>query len=1128
MSRVWSIVQAGAGVLSCALTISLFTADIASGQSISQISGTVRDDTGAIVPDVQVTATDTDTGVKRTVVTDSAGYYVLTNLPVGPYRIEATKMGFRNFVQTGIELQVGSAPELPITLGVGAVTETVQVEANAAQVDTRTVGVGAVVENQRVVDLPLNGRDPSQLIALSGAAVQGSANPGFDMRTGYQFAVAGGNATGVQYYWDGANYIDLFSGTGMLLPFPDALLEFRLSSSAQDASNAGQGAATINAVTKSGTNSFHGDVFEFIRNYDVNARDFFSTGPDGLKRNQFGGTFGGPLKKDKFFFFLGYQGTTVRQTPVGSVQFVPTAQELAGNFAAFASPECQNGVQVHLRGPFVNNQISPALFNPAAVAIAKLLPQGTGPCGAIIVSTPLHENDNQGLARVDYQHSDKQSMFARTMIAKQQAVVPYTLDATNILTDGGVGNNDQESAVILGDTYVVSPSEVNSTRLFFNRISAILPGASAFGAENVGINDYTYQPNYLPVNVIGGFYLGSGQFSENSFAYTTDFGVNEDFTVSRGSHVFAFGGYFLRTIEWSVAQAWSAGSWTFAPALSGLGMSDFFLGFAAQFREANPNPLNVRQNSMALYAQDTWKVTPRLTLNYGVNWDPFFGQSFPQGDVYTFSLSNFYQGIRSKAIPNAPPGFLFPGDPGFYDNSGIQPTYTYFNPRVGLAWDPSGGGKTAIRLGGGISHDVVPLDLDLNDESVSPFRLTVVSSGVNLSNPWANYPGGDPFPYNYNRSNPFFAPYGSYLPIPENMKAHVEYSWNLGVQRQVTPAWFVSATYLGNHIIHIWDAVELNPAEYIPGNCAAGQYGLTAPGPCTNSSNINQRRVLNLTVPGTQIGYLTQYDDGGTQSYNGLLLVSTVRLRNNLSLNANYTWSHCIGLPDIAVAGVVLNPGQNYFNQGYGQNVGPANRNLDIGNCVLDRRHVANITLVYQTPRFSNSVARRLASGWSLSSIVVAQSGAPYILVSGTTPDPATGFGGNPPGDQRLNYLGGSAASATQGQACANIAPCISWLNPAAFAAPALGTFGNMAPYDLVGPSFWEWDQMLSRQFQITERHKLELRAEAYNVTNSLRLGTPGTTLSSGTFGLITADATPDGPTTAPARVYQFALKYVF
>ena len=1127
MPKLWRGIERPAGVLTIVVTIGLLSVGILRGQAVSQISGIVKDATGAVVPDVAVTATQTDTGFKRTVMTDAAGYYVLTNLPLGPYRLEASKMGFRSYAQTGIELQVGTAPEMAITLGVGQVTETVTVEANAAQVDTRTVGVGAVVETQRIVDLPLNGRDPTQLITLVGGAVQGAASPGFDMRTGYGFSVAGGSASGVQYNWDGANYIDQFSGTGMLLPFPDALQEFKVSTSAQDASTVGQGAAAVNAVTKSGTNSFHGDAFEFIRNYDVNGRDFFAPKRDGLKRNQFGGTFGGPIEKDKLFFFLGYQGTLVRQTPIGAQEFVPTAAELQGNFQDWASPQCQSGQQLTLRGGFVNNMISPTRFSPAALAIAARLPAGAGPCGFVIQTIPLHENDNQAPVRLDYQLSDKQTLFARFMIAKQQAVVPYTLEPNNVLSADGVGNDDQETAFTLGDTYLIRPNVVNSTRLFFNRISAILPGANMFGADTVGINAYTYQPNYMTARVVGAFTLGGGQFSENSFAYTTDFGLNEDFSINHGSHLFRFGGYLLHTNEWSVAQAWSAGAYTFAPALTGSGLSDFFLGFVSQLRQANPNPLNVRQNSMALYAQDTWKITPRLTLNYGLNWDPFFGISFPHGDVYSFNLGNFYQGIKSTAIPNAPPGFLFPGDAGFHDNSSLNPRYSYVDPRVGLAWDPFGDGKTAIRLGGGISHDLVPLDLQLNTESSSPFLLTVINTGVNLDNPWATYPGGNPFPYNYNKSNPFFVPYGSYLPIPANLQTHVEYSWNFGVQRQITPGWFISATYMGNHYIHIWDGVELNPAEYIPANCAAGQYGLTAPGPCTSSSNVNQRRVLNLSVPGTQLGYLTMYDDGGTQSYNGLLLTSNFRLRNNVTLNANYTWSHCIGLPDLA-SGTVLNPGQNYLHEGFGQNDGPANRSLDYGNCLLDRRHIANVTLVFQTPRFSNRTARILGSGWTLSTLITASSGAPYTLISGTAPDPSNGFGGNPPGNQRVNQLNATTASPNQAHACANIAPCVQWLNPAAFAAPALGTFGNMSPYDLVAPATWEWDQMLTRQFQVRERQRLEVRVEAYNVSNSLRLGVPGSTLSSATFGGVTSDYTPPGPTTAPARVLQFAVKYVF
>ena len=234
------------------------------------------------------------------------------------------------------------------------------------------------------------------------------------------------------------------------------------------------------------------------------------------------------------------------------------------------------------------------------------------------------------------------------------------------------------------------------------------------------------------------------------------------------------------------------------------------------------------------------------------------------------------------------------------------------------------------------------------------------------------------------------------------MKTHEEYTWNLGVQRQVTQNWFLSATYAGNHIIHIWNAVELNPAEYIPGTCAAGQYGLTAQGACTQGTtqNITARRVLNLANPtANPIGYLTQYDDGGTQGYNGLLFTTSYRLRSGLSLNGNYTWSHCIG---IAPTLTVLNLGQSYIHSGYGSTVpGSNNRNADVGNCVQDRRQIANMTLVYQTPKYSNTFARILATGWTLGTTIQARTGAFLTVVSGVDPDPATGSGGNSPGSQR-------------------------------------------------------------------------------------------------------------------------------
>lgn len=293
------------------------------GQAASQISGTARDQSGAVVPGVDVTATETETGAKRSVITDEGGNYILPNLPLGPYRLEAVKMGFRRYVQNGIELQVGSNPEIPIVLGLGEATQTVEVQANASQVETRTTGIGTVVETQRILDLPTNGRQPTDLITLGGAAVQTAASRGFGMRTGVLISVAGGNTDGVQYTLDGAPHSNLFDGSGMPLPFPDALQEFKISTSTQNASSGGHSGAAVSAVMKSGTNSLHGDVFEFVRNYGINARDFFATKQDGLKRNQFGGTLGGPIRKDKLFFFLGYQGTLIRQTPSAMSRLSP-------------------------------------------------------------------------------------------------------------------------------------------------------------------------------------------------------------------------------------------------------------------------------------------------------------------------------------------------------------------------------------------------------------------------------------------------------------------------------------------------------------------------------------------------------------------------------------------------------------------------------------------------------------------------------------------------------------------------------------------------------------------------------------------------------------------------------------
>src|SRR5262245_59467718 len=363
-------------------------------QATAQISGTAKDQSGAVLPGVEIHVMQAETGTTRDVVTNETGSYVLTNLPIGPYRLEAALPGFRTYVQTGIVLQVNSSPTVNVVLEVGQVSEQVEVQADAALVETRNVGIGQVVENTRILELPLNGRQAVELIALAGAAapaplVDASARDPFAKAS---FSVAGGLNNGVDFTLDGAYHNNPQSNGYMTTPFPDALQEFKVETSATSAGGGAKSAGSVSLVTKSGTNEFHGDLFEFVRNGKFNARNAFAVKRDTIKRNQFGGTVGGAIAKSKLFFFAGYQGTTIRQDPSDLQTFVPTAAMYAGDFTAFASPACNAGRQITLRAPFVNNRIDPALFSKAALAYASKMPTTSDPCGKIIYGNPTYEN----------------------------------------------------------------------------------------------------------------------------------------------------------------------------------------------------------------------------------------------------------------------------------------------------------------------------------------------------------------------------------------------------------------------------------------------------------------------------------------------------------------------------------------------------------------------------------------------------------------------------------------------------------------------------------------------------------------------------------------------------------------
>jgi len=1078
----------------------------------------VQDASGAAVPGAEIKITQSNTGATRTVTSGADGSYVIPSLPVGPYLLEVTKAGFANYKQTGIVLQVATNPTIPITLKVGDVSEHVQVEANASLVETQSTGVGSVIDSQRVVDLPLVGRQVSDLILLSGGAVNAgttgtaATGPVYPNTTSYN--IAGGLPGGNTYTLDGAFHNDVYANASFPLPFPDALQEFKVETSSVPAQYGYHSGAAISAVTKSGTNEWHGSLFEFLRNYDLNARNFFALTADGLKRNQWGGTVGAPIKKNKLFFFAGFQGTETRQTPSDTIAFVPTAQMLSGDFSTYGSSACQ-AKPLTLKNPatgqaLIANQMPTALISPVALAISKSLPTPTNACGRTNFGIPVNSAESFGVGRVDYQLTDSHSIFVRYLGTEFDQAVPYSL-TKNPLATTTAGVNDLAQSLTVGDTYLFGATMVNSFRGTFDRIAMRRIASQFFGPEDVGINTYTYLPHFLSLAVSGGFTVGG---APPGTAATFRIGLvqlGDDVLVSRGDHQLAFG---VNTMHYQYngnATSFAPGLFSSTGSATGSGLADFVTGQVASFQQGSPNHTYPRETYFGLYAQDTWKVRPGLTLSYGLRWEPWFPPQLDQNINLHFDMNAFLQGSMSKVFVNAPPGLFFPGDPLFGPNgsASMNNVWKQFAPRVGIVWDPTKSGKMVIRAGYGIFYDQAAAQLWGSTGQGPPWggKISLVSPPGGLANPFLNQPGGNPFPFVLS-PNTVFPQYGTIDTYYANTRVPYVNQWNFGIQRQLATDWLVSASYIGNEAVHIYGERDLNPAIYVPGTCAKGQYGLAAAGPCSTTANTNARRLLTLLNPtkGTAYGFVGVWDDGGTRSYNGLLLNTQKRLSHGFTITANYTWSHCIG-----------DPINNFPNGDTGLYFAPT-RAGDRGDCVAtsgaggDHRHIANMTGLGSMPKFQNKALRIIASEWKGSATVSMYSGDAITVVTGV--------------DNALNGLNTTTQYANQ------LLPNVygngtisQWLNPAAFGAPASGTYGNMTPGTIRGPGALIVNAGVSRLFRVRERQTLEFRTEAQNVLNHTNFGDPTVTLNSSTFGKIISTAAGNA---GNARIMQFALKYIF
>jgi hypothetical protein len=1099
--------------LAFALLFTLFASATLWAQATAQIQGTVQDSSGAAVPGAAVKATQTETGVSRTVQSGADGVYILSNLPLGPYTLEVTKDGFSRYQQTGIVLQVNASPTIDIAMKVGAVTEQVNVEANAGLVETQSTSVGSVIENQRILELPLNGRQATDLIVIAGAAVPQGAATSRSMNGGQAISVAGGQSFGVTYMLDGGLHNNPFDNLNLPLPFPDALQEFKLETGSLTAQNGMHSAAAVNAVTKSGTNDLHFTAFEFLRNGVVNGHPYFSPRADNLKRNQYGGTIGSSLIKNKLFAFGGYQGTNTRSLNPDGQSFVPTQQMLNnGDFsgcvsnlkvpAGFVNPAV--GIAPTLIGP---NQINPASFSPAAKAIVAKLYQNpastpTNSCGLVLFGIAQSINEWQTTGRVDYVRNEKHTLFGRYMATTYYQAVPYQVDPNLLNTTQG-GRDNFAQSFTLGDTYLFTPATVNQFRIAINRTAIARTNGDFFSAPDVGVSAYSYMPHYMLLSNPSGFSLGGGTESLATFR-TTTYQMSDDITIVKGSHQLAFGATINQWRSNGYANVRSPGTYSFSGTATGYGLADFLIGAlnnpTQSFVQSAPNTLIARDWYFGAYAQDTWKMNTRLTLNYGLRWEPWFPQQLTNNAIYNFDLSRFYAGTKSVVFKNAPAGFTFPGDAGFPSQAGMNKRWDQFGPRVGLAWDPKGDGKMSIRASYGMSFDFVNGQFFINTANAPPWGSEVRLLGnVPFDRPFSgSNSNANIFPVTFDQ-NAVFSPAGPFIALKPDTKNTTVHAWTLSLQRQIGTAWLVSASYIGNQTAHLWVSSQLNPC--VPGGAAAG---------CTQA-----RRYLtlhdNAAGDSKYIGFLDQFDDGGTQSYHGLLLSTQRRLAKGVSGSVNYTWSHCVG--DFTQGGSTPNVGSGLLD--------PNNRRLDRGNCVSDRRHIFNLTAVAETPRFSNTTLRVIGTGWRISGLYRFATGAP--LTATTSTDVAqSGVSG-----QRLNLVTSDPYCADRTNAC--------YFNTAAFqpvAQMTLGQLGNLGRFSLWGPGTWQFDMALSRVFKVHEKMSMEVRGEAFNLTNSLRAGNPGTSINTASqFGkIVSTVSNAPGATFSvnDSRVMQFALKLTY
>ena len=1079
----------------------ILSSSLAWGQGLSAINGVVTDPTGAVVPKAKITVTETATGLARATTSNDIGLYSFSALRPTTYSLAVEAAGFQQLSKTGILLQANDNVTINVKLDLGSTTQVVNVGADVQQVDTTSSTLTQVVDSSRITELPLNGRNAAQLTTLvAGAVIAPSEDANEGTTKTFPEAVTvstnGGRANEVSYFLDEVPNIDFLSNVNLPFPMPDALQEFSVQTSNYTAEYGETSGAVVNIVTKSGTNQFHGDLFNYIRNGYFNARNYFATRVDPLHRQQFGGTIGGPILRDKVFFFFGYQGTRLSDISNGLTAFVPTNANLAGDFSNYSTLGANNplGKIVAIRpspgaAPYPGNQIPTTSFDPASVKLLNYLPRATGN-GRVTYGQPLVNTLNEYTTKEDYAISAKDRLSARYFY--DSFYQPGELVNSNLLTYADYTSFTSQN-VAVSETHIFSPELLNEIRFGFEHESDFRgPPSNSPTVAQLGVPISQGAVAAIEGITTTGFFT-SGSFPQGQFPRQ---GLTWADTIryQAGRHSFVFGGSYEHDSLNEFTATNQNGVFSFSGNTTGVALTDYLLGDLQSFTQANGYIQANRYNLPTLFAQDSFKISPRLTLNYGFRWAP----ALPWNDLYheamAFSPANYTAGVKSIVYPNAPAGQIFSGDPGVYLNG--RPSNWYdIGPRFGFAYDVYGDGKTSIRGGIGEFYDSRTPGFANNRQSqATPFSLAVTLTQPvgHFSNPYLGVP--DPFPA------PLPPPKTITFPSPVLVYAYNQndhrlsantLNWNLTLEQEFSGNVLMRLAGVFARGAHLNVNEEINPAVYIPGS------------------------TLSTTARRIYKGFAQIYENSssGGSRYNSLQLTLQKRLSRGFTVLGNYTWSKSVDDVPTGTDAVTPDVGATYALPATMPNF----RKLDMGPSEFDYQQVFTTSYVWVLPSLSgrNEAIKGLVGGWEVNGIVSLQSGAPFAVLAGV--------------DQSMTNINYDRAVLTgqpiysSTRSCGTAASCVKYLNTAAFALPAVGTFGTVGKATAWGPGLANWDMASTKTFPVWERTKLQFRAEYFNVFNHPSFANPALSVSGGGFGTVTAlNANTN------SRIAQFALKILF